>query len=512
MADNFQSSRRDPLARAAAASPRETLADPLAELARLIGQSAPRSGYSGDAAHETARYDDAPAAAELEWAAGGDTYVGPAHEAHESYSPHSSDDAAWPQDGDDRDQGYDDRLPARLYAGDPGPASDDGPDRGQRQPPASGAQALRYAPPPHDGYPADDRRHYAAQAQGPHDDAVHGEHDDTPSPRRSGTILILAVLGLAVLGTAGALGYRAMFGGSMVSGLPPIIKPADGPIKVQPSQGSQAGNAGKSETANAGAAERLVEHQEQPIDVQSANPPVPRVVTTIPVISNAPAEPLPAAGQPAAAGPPAAARPVASPPADSIQSLAAANPPAAPAPQPAQATGPVASGAKQIHTLIIRPGQPTSTNPAPAAAAPPAAHVARPHQPLRPRQTTTAGGPLSIVPGPDGEAQARPPARTHVAMREPGPAETAPAGGSGEFAVQVSSQRSEAEAQAAFRALQAKYPEELGGRRPIVRRADLGAKGVYYRALVGPFASGEQAVQLCSKLKAAGGSCIIQRN
>ena len=46
----------------------------------------------------------------------------------------------------------------------------------------------------------------------------------------------------------------------------------------------------------------------------------------------------------------------------------------------------------------------------------------------------------------------------------------------------------------------------------MFRRADLGAKGVYYRALVGPFASAEQASSLCSSLKAAGGSCIIQRN
>jgi cell division protein FtsN len=30
--------------------------------------------------------------------------------------------------------------------------------------------------------------------------------------------------------------------------------------------------------------------------------------------------------------------------------------------------------------------------------------------------------------------------------------------------------------------------------------------------MVGPFASSEQATELCSKLKAAGGSCIVQRN
>ena len=85
-------------------------------------------------------------------------------------------------------------------------------------------------------------------------------------------------------------------------------------------------------------------------------------------------------------------------------------------------------------------------------------------------------------------------------------------GGGGGYAVQVTSQRSEVEAQASFRALQAKFPGQLGSRHPIVRRADLGAKGVYYRALVGPFASAEQAAGLCSSLKAAGGVCIVQRN
>jgi cell division septation protein DedD len=74
------------------------------------------------------------------------------------------------------------------------------------------------------------------------------------------------------------------------------------------------------------------------------------------------------------------------------------------------------------------------------------------------------------------------------------------------------SQRNEEEVQSSFRALQAKYPKLLGGREPMVRRADLGAKGVYYRAMVGPFVSAEQANELCSSLKAAGASCIVQKN
>ena len=78
--------------------------------------------------------------------------------------------------------------------------------------------------------------------------------------------------------------------------------------------------------------------------------------------------------------------------------------------------------------------------------------------------------------------------------------------------VQVSSQRSEADAQASFRSLQSKYPRELGDREPMVRRADLGPKGIYYRALVGPFGTAADADQLCNDLKADGGQCIVQKN
>ncbi len=90
--------------------------------------------------------------------------------------------------------------------------------------------------------------------------------------------------------------------------------------------------------------------------------------------------------------------------------------------------------------------------------------------------------------------------------------EVAPPVLDGGYAVQVTSERSESRAQAAFQALQAKYPNQLSGRQLTIRRADLGAAGTYYRALVGPFASAEKAAKLCSGLKAAGGNCIIQKN
>jgi len=82
---------------------------------------------------------------------------------------------------------------------------------------------------------------------------------------------------------------------------------------------------------------------------------------------------------------------------------------------------------------------------------------------------------------------------------------------SGKYAVQLSSRRSQSEAETAFRGLKAKFPSQLGSRQSIIRKVDLGKKGVYYRAMVGPFATSDEANQLCSKLKAAGGSCFVQR-
>ena len=60
--------------------------------------------------------------------------------------------------------------------------------------------------------------------------------------------------------------------------------------------------------------------------------------------------------------------------------------------------------------------------------------------------------------------------------------------------------------------MQGKYPAVLGTRSASVRRVDLGEKGVYYRAMVGPFGSSGEAAQLCDSLKTAGGQCVIQRN
>jgi cell division septation protein DedD len=92
--------------------------------------------------------------------------------------------------------------------------------------------------------------------------------------------------------------------------------------------------------------------------------------------------------------------------------------------------------------------------------------------------------------------------------------QAAPAGSAGNsgYLVQVSSQRNEADAQASYRALQGKFPSVLGSHSPVIKRADLGDKGVYYRAMVGPFGSSDEASHFCGSLKTAGGQCVVQRN
>ena len=96
--------------------------------------------------------------------------------------------------------------------------------------------------------------------------------------------------------------------------------------------------------------------------------------------------------------------------------------------------------------------------------------------------------------------------------RAPAPARAATPRASevGGWVVQLSAQKTEGEAQSAFRAAQAKY-SVLGSYQPLIRKKDQGDRGVFYAAQVGPLAR-EEANQLCENLKSAGGSCFIQRN
>jgi cell division septation protein DedD len=176
---------------------------------------------------------------------------------------------------------------------------------------------------------------------------------------------------------------------------------------------------------------------------------------------------------------------------------------------------------RRIKTFSVRGDQGDAAPPAAAAApqAAPAAKGAAAQRAAAPNARTAtnpasanANAPMSLAPQSDAPAAAEPPVR--MAATNPTQAvPSAPASsGGGNFLVQVSSQKSEADAQASFRALQSKFPSVLGSRAPVIKRADLGDKGVYYRAMVGPFGSPDEASQFCGSLKSAGGQCVVQRN
>jgi hypothetical protein len=159
----------------------------------------------------------------------------------------------------------------------------------------------------------------------------------------------------------------------------------------------------------------------------------------------------------------------------------------------------------------VWPAPPAMTAPTdPAAVAPiPAPPPQVSSEPKKVRTVTYHTDPSGTV---DTKPELTPPAAPIAVGNAQSTAVVVPSVSGGGFAVQVTSERNESNAQAALQALLQKYPNQLSGRQPIIRRADLGAKGIYYRVLVGPFASAEEAAGLCGKLKAAGGNCIVQTN
>ena len=164
---------------------------------------------------------------------------------------------------------------------------------------------------------------------------------------------------------------------------------------------------------------------------------------------------------------------------------------------------PASSEPKEIQTVMIAPDGRGGTN----TSSPPAL---APHSATRAavRQNAAAASPVGKH---DAQKDAAPSPSSRSRMWA-GRGTAVEASSGGAYAVQLTSERSAAEAHASFRALRAKFPNQLGGREPIVRRTDLGAKGIYYRTMVGSFASMEKAAGMCRTLKAAGGNCRVQRN
>ncbi len=79
----------------------------------------------------------------------------------------------------------------------------------------------------------------------------------------------------------------------------------------------------------------------------------------------------------------------------------------------------------------------------------------------------------------------------------------------GNVYIQLAAVKSEADAKTKWAKLQSMYPS-LKSMSLHVQKADLGAKGVFYRVQAGPV-SADAATSACSKIKSAKGDCIIAK-
>jgi len=335
-------------------------------------------------------------------------------------------------------------------------------------------------------------------------------------------MVIAGVFALVVVGTAGAFSYRALFGPTGPSAQPPVIKAESAPSKIVPASNRDTQSIKQiTDRVDArGQGEKLVSREEQPVEIKDKPAGV-----MFPPGQDQSASSNPALGSGVVSPDAKRVRTIAIRPdqatiADSTPTAAAAAPMPPPrvtnAP-PAKQAAPAAPPPRVVSSAppAVDPEPVTSperrqpvTRVAPVVAQHQAAAPASSNAPLSLSPNAPAPAPARVAP-----ARAATPAVRTAAVAPKQIAPTAAASGAGGgYAVQVSSQRSEAEAQAAFRDQMSKYPDQLGGKQPLIHKVDLGAKGIYYRVMVGPFTTGSEASALCSSLKAAGGQCIIQRN
>lgn len=280
---------------------------------------------------------------------------------------------------------------------------------------------------------------------------------------RSAFMISSALLGAIALGGALAFAYKES--GGALNGTPPVIQADNAPVKEAPQ--------------NPGGAE-MPHHSKLIYDrlTEDSKPEQDHLVPRQESLSvpNMPAgKDVPNTEASAGRG---------------ANLQAAANSAAAAAPSGAD------NNPRKVRTLVVRPDGTLAPSPAP--------------QPVSVSVPATTAS-IPTVPLPPKPAE-----RPRVAPRRTAEATThtraAPArhAADGRYVVQVSSKRNQTAALASFADMQQKYPNLLGQYRPIVRRVDLGSRGIWYRLQIGPMGTKMAAAKLCNDLKAQGLSdCLV---
>lgn len=135
--------------------------------------------------------------------------------------------------------------------------------------------------------------------------------------------------------------------------------------------------------------------------------------------------------------------------------------------------------------------------------------------PTQRREPTAAGQPAraAVQPVEQPRPVVRQPAAAAPVAATPAsaPAAAAPSGAAGSaWSMQIASQPTADSAQATYQDLARRYGNVLEGRGVNIVRADIAGRGTYYRVRI-PAASRDEAIQLCTRYKSAGGSCFVSR-
>jgi hypothetical protein len=314
----------------------------------------------------------------------------------------------------------------------------------------------------------------------------------------------IALAGCLIIGTAGLYGYRALVGKQRVEN-PPTIRSGDAPNKVVPQVAAQKEGEGQKlitdRVATAPGGERVVSREEQPANLSQSGRTV-----------SAPADVQPQPPQATAFASPS-------------QQTGAAQIVVPPSQQaaPAPIVNPTAAEPKRVRTMTVRAdgtivgdaASARATAPANQARSSVAPLALNPNSQATPEEQTADAQPAARQSAPKTSTKTTPAQNSQpwggIAPQPAGQqqANYAPAGS---YVVQVASQKTEADAQTAWRQMQARYTNVLANQQASIKRVDLGDRGTFYRAMVGPFPNRDQAYEMCQNLKAAGGECVVQRN
>ncbi|MEM7463247.1 MAG: SPOR domain-containing protein, partial [Pseudomonadota bacterium] len=368
----------------------------------------------------------------------------------------------------------------------------------------------------------------------------YSAQEDNSEKRRGGFKLAAGALGAALVVGAGAIAY-SYFSGSPSITAPVTIKADSDPVKVKPDDpgGTTIANQDKAayervtgEFASDTRQETLVKSTETPVDVpgrdveqtnsttpatasqdnkeenrlspntqtrEFAAAPVlePRRVKTVTV------NPDGTVVKPQAALPFQAAEPAGEPDPNSIGGAVSTGQIGVPATRP--------SPAENSATVTAAAG-----GNAPIALAPNPVESRLSRSPL-PSESSIAATPAVSTSSSQPGSAASPttaPAQTETASVTPAPAapivsnSSGNAAAAGNWAVQISSQRTAEDAQTTYQRMREQYSEVIGNQQMSIQRAEIEGKGVFFRVRV-MAQTREEALDICSRLKSAGGSCFV---